>query len=977
MKRQLCLCLVLLSFAFIGRAAQSLVDIRLWKGGQECTDDWKGWQQVTADKCALAAEGDEIVINVSTISPTCQWPQVMLNNSSWSSLGDAKSFLLTGQSAPTTATFTLTPSMVTEMKAGGFIIKGCGYTFSEVILRHKIENGGTEEKGNAVTTLWKGSEIISWTKETSNWVKVDAAKFSAAKVGNKLRMSFSHLGISCQGRIIGGNWKAFTGVKNTSPLKGNYFEYEITDDMLQVLKTQGLIVSGIGYTLTQVDIVDPHKEYNILAQYAEDDIRAWEAGEEPKLGMTLTNLESVQLSVSYVVDLTKDMVDDQTGTHSPYLRYATDVILAPGETKTVDLPFTDLKTPGFYNMTATVNDNCVCAYTIGYDPTGILSPDDAQTDFWPYWNKALEELAGVKPEYTLVQEMLDKSTVNRKVYLVSMKSVPDTRGGRPVTIRGYYAEPVADGVYPTLIQYLGTDGGTSVPYCMSGDDNPGWCEFILSVRGQMLNNRPPYKEDNIYGNDYYSYGWGNLEEHYYRGAYLDCVRAVDFLKSRAKVDTDNIFAFGGSQGGCFTYVAAGLSGAFRAIAPSITGHADFVDGMKIVDWPRAKFLAAQKRLNYTDEQRDVFNSYFDVKNFSSHITCPVITNFSLQDRTDPPHTNIAPYNLLTSVGNADKTFCINPYLGHGTPASWNATFMAFFRKYLTSTNVVAAPKLTLNGSTLTTGSYSGLLHSGDKVMVSVEDGCTLYTSWGTSSSFETAESLAIDKYKMNTKTKSMTTLVTGSRTLYAVAKDAGGKLSDMVVVSFTDITFPVTISSPGWRTFSAPYTSLDFSSAAGLAAYVVSDIKEGKAILKSVTTAPKGTGLILKGAEGTYYLSGPLAPPVLSETNLLVATNGSEYTTAEGDYYMGRKGTSLEIGLVKSNGERNIPSGKAYIPSSAVFGAKGFLSLEWEGMNPTGISDIRGDEETKDSFIYNISGQRVNDGYRGVVVRDGKKVMIK
>lgn len=382
-------------------------------------------------------------------------------------------------------------------------------------------------------------------------------------------------------------------------------------------------------------------------------------------------------------------------------------------------------------------------------------------------------------------------------------------------------------------------------------------------------------------------------------------------------------------------------------------------------------------MNYTDEQRDVFNSYFDVKNFSSHITCPVITNFSLQDRTDPPHTNIAPYNLLTSVGNADKTFCINPYLGHGTPASWNATFMAFFRKYLTSTNVVAAPKLTLNGSTLTTGSYSGLLHSGDKVMVSVEDGCTLYTSWGTSSSFETAESLAIDKYKMNTKTKSMTTLVTGSRTLYAVAKDAGGKLSDMVVVSFTDITFPVTISSPGWRTFSAPYTSLDFSSAAGLAAYVVSDIKEGKAILKSVTTAPKGTGLILKGAEGTYYLSGPLAPPVLSETNLLVATNGSEYTTAEGDYYMGRKGTSLEIGLVKSNGERNIPSGKAYIPSSAVFGAKGFLSLEWEGMNPTGISDIRGDEETKDSFIYNISGQRVNDGYRGVVVRDGKKVMIK
>lgn len=237
MKRLLCLWLVLTSFTIVGRAAQSLVDISLWKGSKECTDDWKGWLQVTADKCALAAEGDEIMVYVSAISSTCQWPQVMLNNSSWAALGDEKSFLLTGQTPPTKATFVLTPSMATEMKTNGFIVKGCGYTFSEVVLRHKIETGSTEGKGNAITTLWKGSEVISWAKETSSWVKVEADKFADAKVGDKLRMRFSHLGISCQGRIIGGNWKAFAGVKNTSPLKGNYFEYEVTDAMLQVLKT--------------------------------------------------------------------------------------------------------------------------------------------------------------------------------------------------------------------------------------------------------------------------------------------------------------------------------------------------------------------------------------------------------------------------------------------------------------------------------------------------------------------------------------------------------------------------------------------------------------------------------------------------------------------------------------------------------------------------------------------------------------------
>ena len=270
-----------------------------------------------------------------------------------------------------------------------------------------------------------------------------------------------------------------------------------------------------------------------------------------------------------------------------------------------------------------------------------------------------------------------------------MKSVSDTRGGTPVTIRGYYAEPMAEGKYPTLLHFQGTDGGSSTPWCMNADDNPEYCEFVLSVRGQMLNNREPNLADNIYGRDektgktdYYSYEWGDTAKHYYRGAYLDCVRAVDFLKSQAKVDVNNIFAAGGSQGGCFTYVAAGLTGAFKAIAPSITGHADFVDGMKIVNWPRANFLAAKDKLGMTDEQMNTFNAYYDVMNFAEHVSCPCITSFSLQDTTDPPHTNVAPFNLLKSVDEADKEYIINPFLGHGTASDWGTKYMDFFKRYI-------------------------------------------------------------------------------------------------------------------------------------------------------------------------------------------------------------------------------------------------------------------------------------------------------
>ena len=46
--------------------------------------------------------------------------------------------------------------------------------------------------------------------------------------------------------------------------------------------------------------------------------------------------------------------------------------------------------------------------------------------------------------------------------------------------------------------------------------------------------------------------------YYYRGAYLDCVRAVDYLSSREDVDQDRIAIWGGSQGGGLAFATASL-----------------------------------------------------------------------------------------------------------------------------------------------------------------------------------------------------------------------------------------------------------------------------------------------------------------------------------------------------------------------------------------------------------------------------------
>lgn len=654
----------------------TIVPINLYTGEQVCTDDWQGFQIIDASKCQLTAAGDEIVVTVSALSPTSSSPQLMLNDKSWGVLVDTESISLAGVTLPYEAVIPVTEAMATELKANGFIVKGQGITFTSVVLRHKVYPSEVE-KGDAATTVWTGEEVVSWEEETNNSVLISASNLpSNMKAGDKVRVYITGLGVeSATGRLMA-NWTSLDGFTNVSPLKGNYYEYTLTDANITALKESGLRIGGNRYTATRVDIIDPAKEYLVIPQIDDADIKAWEKDETPNLTMTMTNVETESVTVPYTVTLYRDMVDDETGTHSVYYTNTTDVTIPAGGTVAETMEMKDVMEPGFYQLIASVNGNDVCTYNIGYDPTGIVSPDDSQPDFKEYWDEAKAELAGIGMDVKMT-ELPEYSTAARKVYLVEMKSVADEAGGEPVTIKGYYAEPTASGTYPTVIRYQGTDGGTSaLPAPMGGDDNKEWCEFVLSTRGQML------CRDDKYGYDFYSYGWGDMREHYYRNAYLDCVRAVDFVKSRDKVDQDAIFAAGGSQGGCFTYVAAGLTQAFRAIAPSITGHADFTDGMKIVNWPRQKFLDAQDALGWTDEERDAFNSYFDTMNFAKWVTCPVITSFSLQDTTDPAHTNIAPYNLLQNAEKADNRYIINPFLGHGTPGDWTQTYMDFFENYV-------------------------------------------------------------------------------------------------------------------------------------------------------------------------------------------------------------------------------------------------------------------------------------------------------
>ena len=51
--------------------------------------------------------------------------------------------------------------------------------------------------------------------------------------------------------------------------------------------------------------------------------------------------------------------------------------------------------------------------------------------------------------------------------------------------------------------------------------------------------------------------------------------------------------------------------------------------------------------------------------------------------------------------------------------------------------------------------------------------------------------------------------------------------------------------------------------------------------------------------------------------------------------------------------------------------------LDFDGsFTPTGIDAVKTDA-AHDGYIYNVSGQRVNDSYKGLIIKNGKKMLKK
>lgn len=181
---------------------------------------------------------------------------------------------------------------------------------------------------------------------------------------------------------------------------------------------------------------------------------------------------------------------------------------------------------------------------------------------------------------------------------------------------------------------------------------------------------------------------------------------------------------------------------------------------------------------------------------------------------------------------------------------------------------------------------------------------------------------------------------------------------------------PATISSAGWSTFvtKCPISFNDTSVKAYTARY---DPTANTITLSPVAKVPANTAVVLKGNAGTYSFTSIARADALANNDLTFKNAAYKVTSDKTYYVLARQGDVCGFYPLASG--ETLPAYKGYIYIQNASSAKTFYAF---GGTTTGISRAVG-EKVRHGVRYSLSGQRVSGSYKGVVIENGKKFVVK
>lgn len=253
-------------------------------------------------------------------------------------------------------------------------------------------------------------------------------------------------------------------------------------------------------------------------------------------------------------------------------------------------------------------------------------------------------------------------------------------GWRGARICAWFLSPSGAKARPTLVFYHGYSGNKGQIYDYLGWVLQGYTVMAVDTRGQSGDSTDPgdYPSGHVKG--WMTEGITSPETYYYRAAYADCVRALDFARAQPEVDANRIGVTGGSQGGGLSLAVAALDGKVALAMPDIPFLCHFRRALEVTE--ADPYYEISLYINrYPDREGAVYNtlSYVDNLNLADRITCPVLMSVGLRDQITPPSTIFATYNNLPV---AEKELRIYPYGGHEGYPTHAVHKLAWARKVL-------------------------------------------------------------------------------------------------------------------------------------------------------------------------------------------------------------------------------------------------------------------------------------------------------
>ena len=291
--------------------------------------------------------------------------------------------------------------------------------------------------------------------------------------------------------------------------------------------------------------------------------------------------------------------------------------------------------------------------------------------FWADTRAALDQ---VDPQLTM--EAVESSDPfaregnikSRTTYRTIMSSFEGVR------IRAWYTvpsgKPPARG-WPAILEVPGYGGILPLPIHLV---QYGYAVLTLYPRGQGES----LHEWQIEHGTRVVYNVTDRDRYYYRGAYMDCVRGVDFLSGRPEVDAGRIGVWGFSQGGGLSLATAALD---RRIVAAVAG----------VPWLCNFPVAAESTTSPYSELHDYLTqhperraqamaslAYFDQLNLAEQIACPVLVGGALIDEVHPLKTIMPVFERIRSL----KSIVIYPDTDHEYRTDFTYHAKAWMDRYL-------------------------------------------------------------------------------------------------------------------------------------------------------------------------------------------------------------------------------------------------------------------------------------------------------